>query len=199
MRLLFFLLFISSTCYAQTFQEIAIRCDIESRKGLDYNNVQDYFIESQKRLRECFIGLKFLNFKATATDGKTYSLEDFKGKIVLVNLWYLGCAPCRAEIPMFNELSQEYSKDFAILSFCLDDAQSILKFSEKIPLNFHVFPNSNDLIEATFKMRPSYPTNIFLDKNGKIVEFKTGGVLDEMGLTETKQEIKKLIDKELKK
>ncbi len=48
-------------------------------------------------------------------------------------------------------------------------------------------------------MSSTYPTNIFLDKNGKIVEFKTGEVLDEIGLTETKQEIKKLIDKEIKK
>lgn len=42
-----------------------------------------------------------------------------------------------------------------------------------------------------------YPTNIFLDMKGQIIEFKTGGAVDGVGLSKTKEEFKSLIEKQL--
>ena len=41
-------------------------------------------------------------------DGKEVSLEDYKGKVVLVNFWATWCEPCRVEIPWLIEMQQKY-------------------------------------------------------------------------------------------
>jgi hypothetical protein len=97
-------------------------------------------------------------------------------------------------------LQREFSgKDFVILSFGLDDNKSIERFMQKRPIHFSVFANSKELIENKLKMSFGYPTTIFLDQDGKIIDFKIGGAVDEAGLKKTKEEFKNLIEKELNK
>jgi thiol-disulfide isomerase/thioredoxin len=123
-----------------------------------------------------------------------------KGKVVLINLWFIGCPPCVTEIPMLNELQNELgAKGFVILSFGRDDAQSIEEFRRENPMHFSVFANSKELMVNTFKMNFGFPTNVFLDRNGRIVELRTGGAMDEAGLRKTKEEFKTLIEDKLKK
>jgi peroxiredoxin len=205
MRTFLLITFISATsiCIAQTYEESMDKCANAFRKSLDINKLiesESKMIAKMEERRTCVIGLKFPSFEATAVDGKTYTLDNLKGKIVLINLWFIGCAPCVAEIPIFNELQNEFrNKDFVILSFGLDDAKSINDFVKNRSVNFPAFSNSRDLITNKFKMSFGYPTNIFLDKEGRIIDFKTGGAMEESGLRQTKAEFKKLIEEGLKK
>ena len=198
-KLLFLILLVTETfCYAQSYEENVVKCIQTFQSGFDPKNIK---VEQQMdQLRKCVIGLKFPSFKATTIDNRIYTLDDLKGKVVLINLWFIGCPPCVAEMPMFNELQNEFSrKDFVILSFGLDDNKSIEEFIQKRPISFSVFANSEELIANKFKMSLGYPTNIFLDQDGQIIEFKFGGALDEVGLKKTKGEFKSLIEKELSK
>jgi thiol-disulfide isomerase/thioredoxin len=62
------------------------------------------------------------NFTLTTPDGKSISLADFKGKVVLIDFWASWCGPCRKESPNLVRLYQTYKgKDFVILSVSLDD------------------------------------------------------------------------------
>ena len=55
-------------------------------------------------------------------DGKEVSLEDYKGKVVLVNFWATWCEPCRVEIPWLIEMQQKYgSKGFTVLGVAMDE------------------------------------------------------------------------------
>src|SRR5262245_34450652 len=42
-------------------------------------------------------------------DGKTLDVADYKGKVVVVNIWGSWCSPCRAEGPNFAKVSKEYA------------------------------------------------------------------------------------------
>lgn len=57
-----------------------------------------------------------------ALDGSTVSLNQYKGKVVLVNFWATWCEPCKAEIPWLIEFNHKYgSKGLVILGIAMDD------------------------------------------------------------------------------
>lgn len=61
------------------------------------------------------IGKPAPQFSAANISGTNYSLSDFKGKVVLLDLWASGCAPCRALTPYLKTLSVKYGKDADIV------------------------------------------------------------------------------------
>jgi thiol-disulfide isomerase/thioredoxin len=66
-------------------------------------------------LRRCLLGQEFPSFTASSITGRSFSLSDFKNKVVLLNFWVINCAPCAAEMPLLNELYKEYKgRDFLL-------------------------------------------------------------------------------------
>ena len=61
------------------------------------------------------------DFTLPTLDGKQLSLSSFKGKVVLLNFWATWCGPCKAEIPGFVELQQQYKNDLVVLGLSVDD------------------------------------------------------------------------------
>ena len=61
------------------------------------------------------------NFNWKNADGKTLSLANFEGKIVLLNFWATWCLPCIRELPSIERLQTKFSKnDFAVVAISLD-------------------------------------------------------------------------------
>jgi thiol-disulfide isomerase/thioredoxin len=53
--------------------------------------------------------------------GKTYSLTDFAGSFVLLNIWATWCPPCRDEMPALDRLQAQLGgNDFAVVALCID-------------------------------------------------------------------------------
>ena len=164
------------------------------KKQIDYAEI----IRREQILKTCLSEKPLPNFSATSLEGKTITPQDVKDKVVLVNFWFIGCAPCIKEIPMFNELNEEYKdRGFVILSFARDNQSSLKDFTKKTPLNFNVFPSAGNLIEKTFGVVNGYPTNLLLNKKGMMVEYSTGGAIDDVGIARTKEKMRQLIEKEL--
>lgn len=79
-------------------------------------------------LRKLKIGLPALEFSAKTSDGKRISLEDYKGKVVLLDFWASWCNPCRAEMPNVKKVYEEYhDKGFEIIGISLDDKEANFK------------------------------------------------------------------------
>lgn len=134
--LLLVLLSINILCYSQAYKETIAKCTQTFQSGLNIsttNELESKMEQQMIQLRKCLIGLKFPDFKATTIDSITVTPDDLKGKIVLINLWFINCAPCVAEIPMFNELQNTFSRqDFVILSFGLDESNQSKTFLKSI-------------------------------------------------------------------
>ncbi len=191
------------SCLAQSYAETMDRCTKLFTKGLSEIPQEKMGMEMHTRtsaLRECIIGQKFPAFQLASMKNKKYSAAELEGKVIMINLWFISCPPCVAEMPLLNELQKEYKKkNFLILSFATDDENAIREFMSKRTIDYEIFPQANDVIEKTFKMSFGYPTNLFLNKHGEIVEFKVGGAMEEVGLKQTKMVFKKIIDSELAK
>ncbi|MDZ4087102.1 MAG: thiol:disulfide interchange protein [Rhodobacteraceae bacterium GWE1_64_9] len=55
--------------------------------------------------------------------GTTRYLDDFAGRVILLNIWATWCPPCREEMPMLERLEKRLGgADFAVLPLCIDDA-----------------------------------------------------------------------------
>jgi thiol-disulfide isomerase/thioredoxin len=68
-------------------------------------------------------------FEGTTPDGTKLSLGDFKGKVVLVDVWATWCGPCVAEIPHLKKLEEEMAgKDVVFISYSIDEMKDLTKW-----------------------------------------------------------------------
>ena len=112
-----------------------------------------------------------------------YSLEKLRGKIIVMNFWFTGCAPCREEIPVLNDLVSKYGKkDVVFLGFALDDDMKRLhSYLKEYPFKYVIIPKATKVAE-NYKIR-YYPTQVIINKQGRIVTKLVGGsnkALDEI-------------------
>lgn len=73
-------------------------------------------------------------------DGAKIKLEDYKGKVVVVNLWATWCGPCRKEMPHLVELQNQYKdKGFEMVGLSIEEAdteQMVKDFAKEMNLNY---------------------------------------------------------------
>ena len=103
--------------------------------------------------------------------GNTYTPEDIKGKVVVINFWFMSCAPCIEEMPELNKLVEEYenNNDVLFLALTLDEKGPMLnKFLETNVFNYNIVPDSKDYIMKKLQV-PTFPTHIVLDKNSNVM------------------------------
>jgi len=63
-----------------------------------------------------------IDFNGKTVDGKKIALSDFKGKVVVVDVWATWCGPCKGEIPSLQKLEEEMKgKDVVFMSYSIDD------------------------------------------------------------------------------
>jgi thiol-disulfide isomerase/thioredoxin len=109
--------------------------------------------------------------------GKTRTLADWKGRVVLLNLWATWCAPCRKEMPSLARLQKDLgSKDFEVVALAVDRAgvQAAAKFLASIdaaPLALYVDSTARTATELKVI---GMPTTLLIDRQGREIGRLTG-------------------------
>ena len=131
-------------------------------------------------------------FSVTDIHGKEYSLEKLKGKIIVMNFWFIQCKPCIMEMPELNRLVEKYkTQDVVFLGFAMNDKSKIDLFLKKKNFAYKLIPKSQKVIND-YKVK-AYPTHIIIDKNSKIVYSATG--FGSNTISSIEKTIEKLIEK----
>ena len=116
-------------------------------------------------------GRQSAGFTAEDMDGKTFSLEDFKGKYLYIDIWATWCRPCMMEVPYMEELEKQFEGrniTFLGLSVDSDKARWEAKVrSGEMPGIQLYLGNENDFLNA-YEVR-SIPRFILLDREGRII------------------------------
>lgn len=124
-------------------------------------------------------GKQIPEFTANTIDGKEYSIADFKGKLTVIDFWYTGCIPCKAEVPYFEKLAKEMEgKDVQFLSVSLDTGDELIAEWKKVmkakPADSRVLGlnlpggfNSDLLPKLQIN---KVPRIMLIDKEGKIID-----------------------------
>ena len=103
--------------------------------------------------------------------GKTVSLSDFKGKVVVLDIWATWCPPCRAEIPHFIELQDEYKdKGVTIVGMSVDSTgpEAVAKFAQENQMNYPIVM-ADEATATAYGADQGIPFTIIIDKNGQVV------------------------------
>lgn len=114
-------------------------------------------------------------FSMYTLDGSgSVSLENFKGRPILLTFWASWCGPCRVELPELEELYHELAGDgFVLLTVNVDTAPALAeRFMNQIGVTIPVYRmNSQDLVALGIN---ALPTNILIDKEGMAVRMYRG-------------------------
>jgi thiol-disulfide isomerase/thioredoxin len=124
------------------------------------------------------------DFTLATLDGKKVSLSDFKGRPVLVNFWATWCAPCKVEMPWFEEFQKQYAaQGFEILGLT-DDAdagnEAIAKVVKKSGVTYPILLTDGK-VQKAYGGLDYLPVSFYVDRNGVVVEETAGlGSKDEI-------------------
>lgn len=127
------------------------------------------------------LGTDFPDFTMTDIDGKIISKEELKGKVTVINFWFVGCSPCEMERPELNGLTKLYeaNENVVFISFAKNNAEQLRSFLTDHPFKFKPIPTGKDEIKTKFGV-DSYPVTVIVDKEGK---FSFYGIGTGIGIT----------------
>ncbi len=141
-----------------------ILSEIEIQKQEDN---RDEKLKEDEILRSKLNGTIIEELDLTDINNEEHTLESLKGKVIVLNFWFIQCKPCVAEFPDLNKLKAEFKdKQVEFFAVTFNDKQALNKFFETHNLDYKIIPNGRPIIDK-FKI-PHYPYNIIIDKNGKL-------------------------------
>jgi len=101
--------------------------------------------------------------------GRSHTLEDYRGQVVLVNFWASWCAPCIVEMPSMQRLKQTMTgRPFSILAVNVKESKgTIWKFLNKVKVDFTLLRDSDGQVAKDWQVNV-YPASYLIDPTGKI-------------------------------
>ena len=118
-------------------------------------------------------GMPAPEFSARNIAGERIAMSALRGKVVVLNFWFIGCPPCMSEMPRLNSLKSQFAgrEDVVFLSMTPDRLSSVQRFNEKERFDY------THIAEAEPAMKlfnfTGFPKNIVINKEGKIVYWRT--------------------------
>ena len=129
-------------------------------------------------VNENVIGKTRPAFELIDTNEKLRNIDEWNGKVLLVNFWATWCPPCKKEMPAFIELQEQYSaQGFQVIGLAIDDMESVKDFVETLGVNYPALIADYSGIELSREYGNhigALPFSVFVGRNGKILVTKTG-------------------------
>jgi peroxiredoxin len=138
------------------------------------------------------VGTSAEDFRLVDLDGKSQSLSQYRGKVVLVNFWATWCKPCTTEMPAMQATYDKLrEKDFVVLA--INELEDDAKVREHIKQHGHTFPV---LMDRDNKVANQFgvfglPVSVFIDERGVVREYIKGGLLTEQVILDVVARIQK--------
>lgn len=128
------------------------------------------------------------SFKIQTLAGESVTLEDYRGKKILLNFWATWCPPCKEEMPYMQQFYEEYAdEDYVVLAVNVTPSEKskedVASFIEEYALTFPVLMDEEGEITHQYEIL-SYPTSYFIDSHGVIRKKIVGGMSKDMILRE---------------
>ena len=123
------------------------------------------------------LGENAVFFEAKDILNKNINLDSLKGQVVVLNFWFTACAPCILEIDALNKVAEKYKDKVHFLAISFDKKDDYLtRFVRRREMQYQIIPDRKDICTA-YKIK-MYPTNIVINKKGKVIFAEVGNKED---------------------
>ena len=142
-----------------------------------------------------YVGKSAYNFTLPDSTGRMFSMKDFKGKVVFIDVWATWCGPCREQFPFLKIVEEEYkdNSDIVFMGISIDrlrDREKWLKMMKKESLHgVQLFDDTGKFFAKKYEIN-AIPRFLLISKEGKWIEVR-------LPRPEAKEELKKYLDKAL--
>lgn len=157
---------------AQTKVEVPLFREQLDRQIKQHRSMLSYYKQSAKERAEV-LGKPSADWETKDLAGKTHTLKDYHGKVVLLDFWYRGCGWCIRAMPQVKQIAAEFEgQPVAVLGMNTDrdekDAQLVI---ETMGLNY---PNLKaEGLPEKYHVR-GFPTLVILDQEGNVADLHVG-------------------------
>ena len=111
-------------------------------------------------------------------DGVSQALEQWRGKLLVVNFWATWCAPCREEMPMFVKAQREHAgRGVQFVGIAIDEPGKVRQFARELGLNYPSLVGGYGAMELSKTLGNSVmalPFTVVVDRAGRIVHTQLG-------------------------
>ncbi|MGA8090873.1 MAG: TlpA disulfide reductase family protein [Terracidiphilus sp.] len=117
-------------------------------------------------------------FELRDLNGNQVHLSDFRGKAVVLNFWATWCAPCRRELPWFEEFQKEYGpRGLQIVGVSMDDGgiEAIAPFVRRMGIDYVVLLGDSR-VSSLYRGLEVLPTTYYISPRGDVVAYVNGVV-----------------------
>jgi thiol-disulfide isomerase/thioredoxin len=110
------------------------------------------------------------SYKLTSFDGKSTTIASYRGEVVVLNFWASWCAPCRRELPLFDQWNSAWTgRGARVIAVSIDsDARNAKHFAEEMKLTLPVMHDGPEGLARMLDI-PSVPFTLLLDRDGNII------------------------------
>ncbi|MGH8661958.1 MAG: TlpA family protein disulfide reductase [Burkholderiales bacterium] len=123
---------------------------------------------------------RVLEARVVDVKGAVQSLEQWRGRVLVVNYWATWCAPCREEIPVFVRMQERYgSRGLQFVGIAIDQPDKVAEFAREFGINYPLLLGGIETIEL---MRQAgnragvLPYTLVIDRKGNLVSGEPGGL-----------------------
>lgn len=115
------------------------------------------------------LGTPAPDFTLKSDSGRNLKLSELRGQVVMVNFWATWCAPCREEMPLLNQLYEQYRKaGFTLLAVNIDDDPAKARaMARKLGVSFPVLFDTDKRVSRLYDVA-AMPSTLLIDRDGKL-------------------------------
>ena len=142
------------------------------------------FAQAMSRLESDDAARQKADFTLTDLSGKTWHLQDLRGKVVLLNFWATWCPPCRKEMPDLQALYDKYKESgLVVLAISDEEAGKVQPFIAERKISYPVMLDPGRKVNDLYRVE-GIPKTFVYDRDGKMVaqsiDMRTKGQFQQM-------------------
>jgi len=113
------------------------------------------------------------NFYAKYLDGLPFELQQLRGKVVVLNFWFIGCPACEDEVPQLDAFKLKFAKypDVVFLAVTYNKLEAVKQYLRTHKMTYKPVADAQEAVDA-FDVA-GYPKNIVIGKTGRIVYWRS--------------------------